>query len=93
MKDFVKAGKPIVAICHGPWLLVEAGVVKGRILTSWPSLRTDILNAGGRWVDREAVADGNLITSRKPDDIPAFNPEMIEQSKPAYGKRHSQVTE
>jgi protease I len=82
VKDFVKAGKPIAAICHGPWLLVEAGVVKGRILTSWPSLRTDILNAGARWVDCEVVADGNLITSRKPGDIPAFNRQMIEQFKP-----------
>ena len=78
VEDFFKAQKPVAAICHGPWLLVEAGAVKGRTLTSWPSLRTDILNAGGNWVDREVVEDGNLLTSRKPDDIPAFNRKMVE---------------
>jgi len=76
--DFCKEHKPVAAICHGPWMLVEAGVVNGRTLTSWPSLTTDILNAGGKWVDREVVVDGNLVTSRKPDDIPAFNQKMIE---------------
>ncbi len=77
VKGFVDAGKPIAAICHAPWTLVEAGVVRGRTLTSWPSLRTDIQNAGGEWVDQEAVRDGRLVTSRKPADIPAFNREMI----------------
>jgi len=74
---FFKAHKPIAAICHGPWLLVEAGIVKGRTLTSWPSLKTDIANAGGKWVDREVVSDSDIVTSRKPDDIPAFNRAMI----------------
>jgi protease I len=73
VRDFARAGKPIAAICHGPWLLVEANVVRDRTLTSWPSLQTDIRNAGGNWVDRMTVEDGNLVTSRKPDDIPAFN--------------------
>jgi protease I len=67
----------MAAICHGPWMLVEAGIVGGRTLTSWPSLKTDIGNAGGNWVDREVVVDGNLVTSRNPDDLPAFNREMI----------------
>lgn len=66
------AGKPLAVICHGPWLLVDAGLVEGRRLTSWPSLETDIRNAGGQWVDQEVVVDGNLITSRKPDDLPKF---------------------
>jgi protease I len=79
VKDFFTAGKPIAAICHAPWMLVEAGVVKGRTLTSWPSLQTDIRNAGGDWVDREVVTDQGLVTSRKPDDIPAFNRKMIEE--------------
>lgn len=69
---FVESGRPVAAICHGPWLLVEADVVEGRTVTSWPSLRTDLENAGADVVDREVVVDGNLITSRKPDDIPAF---------------------
>lgn len=69
---FVGSGKPVGVICHGPWTLVEAGVVAGRTMTSWPSLRTDITNAGGEWVDREVVVDGNLISSRNPDDLPAF---------------------
>jgi len=79
VKDFVMSGKPVAAICHGPWLLVEAGVVKGRTVTSWPSFQTDIRNAGGDWVDREVVTDQGLVTSRKPDDIPAFNRKMIEE--------------
>ncbi len=78
VKAFVSAGKPIAAICHGPWTLVEAGAVRGKTLTSWPSLQTDIRNAGGMWVDQQVVADGGLITSRKPDDIPAFNEKMIQ---------------
>ena len=79
VRAFFEAGKPVAAICHGPWLLVEAGVVQGRTLTSWPSLQTDIRNAGGDWVDREVVTDEGLVTSRKPDDIPAFNRKMIEE--------------
>ena len=79
VRSFFEAGKPVAAICHAPWMLVEAGVVEGRTLTSWPSLRTDIINAGGDWVDREVVTDQGLVTSRKPDDIPAFNRKMIEE--------------
>lgn len=78
VRAFVDARKPIAAICHGPWTLVEADAVRGKTLTSWPSLKTDIRNAGGHWEDREVVRDGLLVTSRKPDDIPAFNRETIE---------------
>jgi protease I len=78
VRDFVKAGKPIAAICHGPWTLIEADAVKGRTMTSWPSLRSDLKNAGAKWVDLEVVADGPLITSRKPADLPAFNRVMLE---------------
>jgi protease I len=77
VKDFDTAGKPIAAICHGPWLLVEAGIVDGRTVTSWPSVRTDLRNAGANVVDQEVATDGNLITSRKPDDIPAFSKALI----------------
>jgi protease I len=77
VRQFVEAGKPVAAICHGPWLLVEADVVRGRTLTSWPSIRTDLRNAGANVVDREVVRDGNLVTSRKPEDIPAFTEEFI----------------
>lgn len=76
---FFEQGKPVAAICHGPWMLVEAGVVRDRELTSWPTVRTDIRNAGGNWVDEQVVVDGGLVTSRKPDDIPAFNAKMIEE--------------
>jgi protease I len=76
---FVDQAKPIAAICHAPWTLVEAGVVKGRKLTSWPSLQTDIANAGGEWVDEEVVVDQGLVTSRKPDDIPAFTDKAVEE--------------
>ena len=79
VRDFFEAGKPVAAICHGPWVLVEAGAVRGRTLTSWPTLQTDIRNAGGDWVDKEVVVDHGLVTSRKPDDIPAFNKKMIEE--------------
>ena len=79
VQEFFEAGKPVAAICHGPWVLVEAGVTKGRKLTSWPTLQTDIRNAGGNWVDQEVVVDQGLVTSRKPDDIPAFNKKMIEE--------------
>jgi len=79
VRDFFEAGKPVAAICHAPWVLVEAGVVRDRKLTSWPTLQTDIRNAGGNWVDKEVVVDSGLVTSRKPDDIPAFNKKMIEE--------------
>jgi protease I len=78
VRQFVEQGKPVGAICHGPWTLIEAGVVSGRTLTSWPSLKTDIENAGGTWVDREVVVDGGLVTSRKPADIPAFTRKLID---------------
>jgi protease I len=79
VKEFAESGKPVAAICHGPWTLIEAGVVKGRKLTSWPSLKTDLKNAGANWVDEQVVLDGNFITSRKPDDIPAFSKKIIEE--------------
>ena len=79
IRDFFEKGKPVAAICHGPWTLVEAGVVDGLTLTSWPSIKTDIRNAGGNWVDEEVVVDNGLVTSRKPDDIPAFNAKLIEE--------------
>jgi protease I len=78
VKQFAESGKPVAAICHGPWLLVEADVVKGRRMTSWPSIRTDLRNAGAEVVDEQVVVDGNFITSRKPDDIPAFSKALIE---------------
>jgi protease I len=79
IRAFFDAGKPVAAICHAPWTLVEAGVLQGRTVTSWPSLQTDIRNAGGTWVDEAVVVDEGLVTSRKPDDIPAFNEKMIEE--------------
>jgi protease I len=79
VKAFFDLDKPVAAICHAPWLLVEADVVEGRTITSWPSLKTDILNAGGEWVDREVANDRGLVTSRKPEDIPAFTAKMIEE--------------
>jgi protease I len=85
VRDFLKFGKPIAAICHGPWTLIEAEGVRGRTMTSWPSLKTDLKNAGARWVDEEVVTDENLVTSRKPADIPAFNRAMIE----AFAKSRS----
>ena len=78
IKEFAQSGKPVAAICHGPWTLIEAGVVKGKTMTSWPSLKTDLRNAGATWVDKEVVEDGNFITSRKPEDIPAFSKKIIE---------------
>ena len=78
VRDFLGTDKPVAAICHAPWTLVEAGVLQGRTLTSWPSLRTDITNAGGTWVDQQVVTDGNLITSRNPDDIPAFTKALLD---------------
>jgi protease I len=79
VRAFFEAGRPVAAICHAPWMLVEAGVVEGRRLTSFPSLQTDIRNAGGEWVDEEVVTDAGLVTSRRPDDIPAFNAKAIEE--------------
>jgi len=79
VRAFFEAGKPVAAICHGPWLLVEADVVRGRNVTSWPSLQTDLRNAGAHWTDSQVVTDHGLVTSRKPDDIPAFNRKMIEE--------------
>src|SRR5262245_13754982 len=79
VRSFFEAGKPVGAICHAPWTLIEADVVAGRTVTSWPSLRTDLTNAGARWVDQEVVTDNGLVTSRKPADIPAFNRKMIEE--------------
>ena len=78
VRDFVDSGKPVAAICHAPWTLVEADRVQGRRITSWPSLQTDVRNAGGEWVDEEVVVDGNLITSRKPDDLPAFSKTLLD---------------
>ena len=78
VKAFAQSGKPIAAICHGPWMLVEANVVKGKTVTSWPSIRTDLRNAGANVVDQEVAIDGQFITSRKPDDIPAFSKALIE---------------
>lgn len=77
VKSFFDAGKPVGAICHGPWTVIESGAAKGHRMTSWPSLQTDIRNAGGEWVNQPVVVDNNLVTSRKPDDIPAFNREII----------------
>ena len=76
--EFMASGKPVAAICHAPWTLIEADAVRGKQLTSWPSLQTDIRNAGGDWIDQPVVVDGNLITSRKPDDLPAFNSALLE---------------
>ena len=90
VRDFFEQGKPVGVICHGPWMLVEAGVVRGRKVTSWPSLQTDIRNAGGNWVDEEVVVDQGLVTSRKPDDLPAFNKKIIEEF--AEGRHEEQAT-
>jgi protease I len=79
VRDFFTAGKPVAAICHGPWMLVEADVLRGRTVTSWPSLKTDIRNAGGTWVDEEVHTDQGLVTSRKPDDLPAFCRKLVEE--------------
>ena len=79
VRSFFDQGKPVAAICHAPWVLVEAGVVRDRTVTSWPTLQTDLRNAGAHWVDEQVVVDQGLVTSRKPDDIPAFNEKMIEE--------------
>lgn len=88
IRSFFESNKPVAAICHGPWTLIEAGAVKGRTLTSWPSLKTDLQNAGANWVDQEVVVDNGLVTSRKPQDIPAFNRKAIEEF--AEGKHQGQ---
>jgi len=77
VKTFFDVGKPVAVICHGPWTVIETGAVKGRRITSWPSLETDLKNAGALWVDEQVVVDGNMVSSRKPDDIPAFNEAMV----------------
>ena len=90
VRAFHEAKKPMAVICHGPWMLVEAGVVRGRRVTSWPTLQTDIRNAGGEWVDEQVVVDDGLVTSRKPDDIPAFNEKMLEEF--AEGRHEARET-
>jgi protease I len=82
VRTFVESGKPVAAICHGPWTLIEADVVQGKTMTSWPSVHTDLKNAGAHWVDEPVVVDGNLITSRKPEDIPAFSQAIVEALAP-----------
>src|ERR1700730_8774923 len=79
VRHFFREGKPVAGICHAPWVLIDACVLRGRTLTSWPAIKTDVRNAGGNWVDQEVVVDNGLVTSRKPDDIPAFNEKMIEE--------------
>jgi protease I len=91
-REFFEHGKPVAAICHGPWTLVEAGVVRGRTLTSWPSLQTDIRNAGGTWVDQEVVVDNGLVTSRRPDDLPAFNAKLVEEFAEGRHEKQSELT-
>ena len=87
VRDFMEADKPVAAICHGPWLLVEADAVRGRTITSWPSLQTDVKNAGGAWVDRPVQVDQKLLTSRKPDDLPAFSAKLVELLTDAIDER------
>lgn len=90
VRHFFEQGKPVAAICHGPWVLVEADVVSGRTLTSYPSLKTDIRNAGGEWIDQDVVVDQGLVTSRKPDDIPAFTRKLIEEvAEGVHGGQHA----
>lgn len=91
VRSFFDSGKPVAAICHGPWTLVEAGVVRGRTMTSYESIQTDLKNAGANWVDREVVTDHGLVTSRKPDDIPAFNRKMIEEFAEGPHRPHGQA--
>jgi len=92
VREFTDAEKPVAAICHGPWTLIEAEAVDGKTMTSWPSLKTDLRNAGANWIDQEVVRDGNLVTSRKPDDIPAFNREMIQLFSEASGSQKMRKT-
>jgi protease I len=86
VKAFFDAGKPVTVICHGPWTVIEAGAARGRRIASWPSLKTDLRNAGAEWMDQEVVVDNNLVSSRKPDDIPAFNREMLKLFSRARGQ-------
>ena len=86
VRQFVATGKPVAAICHGPWTLIEAGVLNGRKVTSWPSLKTDLKNAGANWIDQDVATDGQFIFSRKPDDIPAFNRAIIESISRGVGQ-------
>lgn len=79
VRHFFRESKPVAAICHAPWVLIDAGVIRGRTVTSWPAIKTDVRNAGANWVDHEVVVDNGLVTSRKPDDIPAFNKKMVEE--------------
>jgi protease I len=79
VRHFFREGKPVAAICHAPWVLIDAGVLRGKTVTSWPAIKTDVRNAGANWVDQEVVVDKGLVTSRKPDDIPAFNKKMVEE--------------
>lgn len=79
IREFSRSNKPIAAICHGPWTLIDAGIARGKRMTSWPSLREDLMNAGSEWVDKQVVVDGKLVTSRKPDDIPAFNQALLSE--------------
>ncbi|MGA8108600.1 MAG: type 1 glutamine amidotransferase domain-containing protein [Acidobacteriaceae bacterium] len=90
VKDFVATGRTVAAICHGPWTLIEAGVVQGRTMTSWPSIRTDLKNAGAHVVDQEVATDGQFITSRNPDDIPAFNQAIVEAVSGQRSRKESQ---
>ena len=91
VKRFVESGKPVGVICHGPWTLIEAGVLKGRTITSWPSLKTDLVNAGASWVDKEVVVDKGLVSSRKPADIPAFSRKLVEEIGEGQHRRGKQV--
>jgi protease I len=93
VKAFAESGKPIGAICHGPWTLIEADFVRGKKMTSWPALKTDLQNAGAHWVDEEVVVDKGLVTSRKPDDLPAFNKKLIEEIKAGAHLRAGQSKE
>jgi len=88
VKSFFDSKKPVAAICHGPWMIAEAGAAKGRKIASWPSIKTDLRNAGAEWVDSEAVTDGNLVSARKPDDIPAFNKAMLELFSSGRQQQH-----
>ena len=93
VRSFFEAGKPVGVICHGPWTLVEAGVLRGRTITSWPSLQTDIRNAGAEWVDQQVVVDDGLVSSRNPDDIPAFSAKLIEEIREGrHTDRHASAS-
>jgi protease I len=93
IRDFAATGKPIGVICHGPWTLIEAGVLKGRKITSWPSLQTDLRNAGANWVDEEVVVDAGLVSSRNPDDLPSFNAKIVEEFAEGKHEESAEKTE